>query len=349
MTLPQIDTQYLQRILVELLNTPSPVGDTERGIDLCSELLRDFPLELRVTRKGALVATWNGECDDEPRGVTAHVDTLGAVVKRIKPNGRLEMAQLGNFAWTAIENESVTIAASNGAKYRGAILVQNASHHLYESGHGPNDKSRTQRTMEVRIDATSSTRCETEALGIEVGDFIHFDTRTEISRGFVRSRFLDDKACLAALFAAIKAMSDVQLKPIQRTTFLIANYEEVGHGGASGFPSDLHEVLALDIAPLGDEQNADEHICALCARDDDGPYDIKMRRKLLALAKTHDIALKPDVYNYYCSDGDALWKAGADVRCSLIGPGVDATHGYERTHLDALVATAQMIVAYLTN
>ena len=345
-----IDTQYLQRVLLELLATPSPVGDTEAGIEKCRELICAFDgIDVRITRKGALVATLNGEKSDEPRGVTAHVDTLGAVVKRIKDNGRLEMAQLGNFAWTAVENESVTVAAANGEQYRGAILVQNASHHLYESGDGPNSKERTQRTMEVRIDATSSTRSETEALGIEVGDFIHFDTRTEIINGFVRSRFLDDKACLASLFAAIKAMSDAKLKPLQRTTFLIANYEEVGHGGASGFPDDLHEVLALDIAPLGDEQNADEHSCALCARDDDGPYDAKMRRKLTALARENKIAFKTDVFNYYCSDGDALWKAGADVRCSLIGPGVDATHGYERTHLDSLVATAQMIVAYLTS
>jgi putative aminopeptidase FrvX len=343
----QIDTQYLQRVLVDLLATPSPVGDTEAGITLCCELLEDFPLELHVTRKGALVATWSGQYHDEPRGVTAHIDTLGAVVKRIKPNGRLQLAQLGNFAWTAIENESVTVAAANGAKYRGAILVHNASHHLYESGDGPNSKERTQRTMEARIDARTSTQSETEQLGIEVGDFVHFDTRTEIANGFIRSRFLDDKACLAAMFAAIKAISDAGQDADSAHHVFSRQLRRSWAWRRKRFPSDLHEVLALDIAPLGDEQNADEYSCALCARDDDGPYDARMRRKLTSLAKQHDIPLKTDVFNYYCSDGDALWKAGADVRCSLIGPGVDATHGYERTHLDSLVATAQMIVAYL--
>ncbi len=350
MTLPQIDHDYLLSTLVDLLNTPSPVGDTEAGIEMCRELVCQFDgLDIRVTRKGALVATWPGQRDDGPRGVTAHVDTLGAVVKRIKPNGRLQLAQLGSYAWTAIENEGVTIVASSGAKYRGTIMVTNASHHLYESGDGPNAKERSQKTIEVRIDARSSTRSETEALGIEVGDFIYFDPRVEVVNGFIRSRHLDDKGCLAAMFAAMKTIYDSGQTPLQRTTFLVANYEEVGHGGASGFSKDLHEVLALDIAPLGDEQNADEFSCTLCARDDDGPYDVKMRRKLKALAQTHGIDFKTDVFNYYCSDGDALWKAGADVRCSLIGPGVDATHGYERTHMNALVATAQMIVAYLLN
>jgi putative aminopeptidase FrvX len=344
----QIDTQYLQRVLVDLLNTPSPVGDTEAGITLCCDILKEFPtLDLHVTRKGALIANWPGERSDAPRGVTAHIDTLGAVVKQIKPNGRLQLAQLGNYAWTAIENEGVTVVASSGAKYRGTVLVTNASHHLYSSGDGPNDKPRNERTVEVRLDARTSTRSEAQALGIEVGDFVLFDPRVEVVNGFIRSRHLDDKGCVAALFAALKAIHDADKVPAQRTTLLIANYEEVGHGGASGFPPDLHEVLALDIAPLGDEQNADEFSCALCARDDDGPYDMRMRRHLISLARQHDIALKTDVFNYYCSDGDALWKAGADVRCSLIGPGVDATHGYERTHMDALVATAQMIVAYL--
>ncbi len=348
MTLPSIDRDYLLSTLVHLLNTPSPVGDTEAGIELCRDIVCRFDgLDVRVTRKGALVATWDGTQNDQPRGVTAHIDTLGAVVKRIKPNGRLQMAQLGNWSWTSVENETVTVVASNGEKFRGSVMIENASHHLYESGEGPNAKPRNDKTIEVRLDARSSTRSETEKLGIEVGDFIYFDPRVEVVNGFIRSRHLDDKGCLAAMFAAIKAIYDAGKMPVQRTTFLIANYEEVGHGGASGFPEDLHEVLALDIAPLGDEQHSDEFSCTLCARDDDGPYDAKMRRKLKSLAQTHGIDLKTDVFAYYCSDGDALWKAGADVRCSLIGPGVDATHGYERTHIDSLVATAQMVVAYL--
>ena len=346
------DTIYLLDVLTRLLATPSPVGDTERGIALCREMLCEFdetlgPLSVVTTRKGALAVTVEGERHDTPRAVTAHVDTLGAVVKHIKETGRLQMAQLGNYSWTAIENEGVTVVNAQGQKFRGSVTIENASHHLYASGSGPNAKERTQSTVEIRLDARTQSAEDTKALGIQAGDFVHFDTRTEISDGFIRSRFLDDKACLASLFAALKLLADAGQKPAQRTTIVVTNYEEVGHGGAHGIPDEVQDVLALDIAPVGTRQNCDEYSCALCVRDDDGPYDAAMGRQLRALAAKNNIDLRPDVYNYYCSDGDALWKAGADVRVGLIGPGVDSTHGYERTHIDALDATTRLIAAWL--
>jgi putative aminopeptidase FrvX len=303
-------------------------------------------MDVSITRKGALVATWPGQSESAPRGVTAHIDTLGAVVKKLKATGRLRLSQLGNFPWTAIENEGVTIRTQSGTTFRGSAAIENASHHIH-SDRSVDEMSLNERSMEVRIDAKTSTRNQTRGLGIEVGDYIYFDPRLEINNNFVRSRHLDDKGCLASVFAAIKAICDSGEMPAQRTTIHVANYEEVGHGGASGFPSDIAEVLAIDIAPLGAGQNSNEYSCSLCVKDEDGPYDIKMGRKLRRLAQAHDIALQIDTYPKYCSDGDALWKAGADVRVALIGPGVDATHGYERTHLDALVATAQLIAAYL--
>jgi putative aminopeptidase FrvX len=346
------DTSYLLRTLRRLIETPSPVGETAAGIALCRELLCEFDdsfggLDVVTTRKGALAITIAGQRDDAPRAVTAHIDTLGAVVKQVKETGRLQLAQLGNFAWTAIENEGVTVVTASGQKFRGSVSIENASHHLYNSGEGPNAKERTQRTVEIRLDARTQSGGETRALGVNVGDFVHFDTRYEESNGFVRSRFIDDKGCLACVFAAVKMLADAGELPSQRTTIHIANYEEVGHGGASGIPEDVADVLAVDIAPVGTEQNCDEYSCALCVRDDDGPYDTTLGRELRALAIANNIDLRPDVYNYYCSDGDALWKAGGDMRVALIGPGVDSTHGYERTHTDALNATTQLIAAWL--
>lgn len=346
----QIDSEYLLSTLEQLVNTPSPVGDTERGVHLCRDILCKFePLQVRETRKGALVATWEGKSSDTPRGITAHIDTLGAVISGIKRSGRLRMAQLGNFPWTAIENESVTIRTFGGREYRGSVAISNASHHIHEDGEGVDDFSFDAKSMEVRIDARTQNAASTRELGIAVGDFISFDPRFEENNGFIRSRHLDDKGCLAAMFSAIKAVSDAGLTPSQRAYFLVANYEEVGHGGASGSPTDVDDVVALDIAPLGSGQNSDEYSCSLCVRDDDGPYDPHLSRTLRELALQHDIALRTDTYVKYCSDGDALWKAGADVRCALIGPGVDATHGYERTHIDALVATAHLIARYLVS
>lgn len=348
MAIPQINNEYLLDVLTQLVNTPSPVGDTENGIELCRELICKFDgLQVKTTRKGALVANWPGKNEDAPRGITAHVDTLGAVVKGIKPNGRLTLAQLGNYSWTAIENEGCTVHSESGASIRGTIMVSNASHHLYSSGNGPQELPRDDESMEVRLDARTTSTQDTRDLGIEVGDYVYFDPRLEINNGFVRSRHIDDKGCIACVLTAIKAIYDAGLTPAQRTTIHIANYEEVGHGGASGFPHDLAEVLAIDIGPVGMGHNSDEYSCSLCVRDEDGPYDLKMGRKLRRLAREYDIALKPDTFIHYCSDGDALWKAGADVRCALIGPGVDATHGYERTHMDALIATTQLIIAYL--
>lgn len=348
MMLPQLDLAYLRETLTRLLLTPSPVGDTERGTELCRELVCAFdPQSAHVTRKGAFVAMFEGELRSAPRAVTAHIDTLGAVVKAIKPNGRLKMATLGGISWSTVENEGATLRTESGREWRGTIMVSNASHHLYTDANGSQKLPRDGETMELRIDARTTSEAETRALGIEIGDFIALDTRPEWNEGFIRARFLDDKACVAALFTALKALQDAGLKPKQRVYIHIPNYEEVGHGGASGIPSDVHDVLSLDIAPIGSGQNSTEFHCTLCARDADGPYDRGMRRQLLQLAKSHDIALKIDTFPEYCSDGDALWKAGGDVRVALIGPGTDATHGYERTHTEALIATTQMVLAFL--
>lgn len=343
---PSLDLDYLRSTLTHLLQTPSPVGFTERGSDLCVSLLCQFAdLEVAVGRKGIVTAQWRGQNSDAPRAVTAHIDTLGAVVKRIKPNGRLQISKLGGFSWNTMENETVTLFTDDGTEFRGAILLANASHHLYSSGNG--QVPRDAEHMELRLDAPAHNGDELKQLGVNVGDFIAFDARPEWNYDWIRSRFLDDKALVACLMTAIKSLHDAGLKPAQNTTIHIPNYEEVGHGGATEISDAVHEVLVLDIAIVGEGQNSSERSCTLCARDADGPYDIKMRRRLKRLAREFEIDLVVDTFPEYCSDGDALWKAGADARVALIGPGVDATHGVERTHLEALVATTKMVVAYL--
>ncbi len=346
--LPPLDLNYLQATLTQLLLTPSPVGDTARGSALCVDLLCSLgDLQVETTRKGVVVARWKGQNSDAPRAVTAHIDTLGVLVKGIKESGRLKLSLLGNYSWNSVENEGVTLVNEAGESFRGIIQVSNPSHHLYESGHGNQEVPRTDETIELRLDARVSTAEEVRELGIEVGDFVYLDPRPEWNNGYIRSRHLDDKALVACLLTATKAIFDAGLVPTQDTALHIANYEEVGHGGASGIPKETAQVLALDVAPTGMGQNGDEFSCTLAIKDSDGPYDATMRRQLRALAKTHEIALKPDIFPEYCSDGDALWKAGGDVQVALIGPGVDGTHSQERTHLDALQATTQMIVAWL--
>ena len=341
-----IDVDALLEFLVGLLEVPSPTGFHEQAIAYCKTAFSELPLDLTRTRKGALVGTWQGARDDAPRGLTAHIDTLGAMVCEVKSNGRLKLTQLGGWAWGSVEGEGVTIYTHDGRAYRGTIIPCKASVHIY--GSDAREFKRDENGYEVRIDARTTSADETRALGIEVGDFVVFDPRVEVSdTGFIRSRHLDDKAGVACVYAAVKALADAGLQPAQRTTIHISHYEEVGHGGASGFPPDLAELLTVDMAAAGGSQNSDEFSVGICVKDAGGPYHIEMKRRLVALAEKASIPYKLDIYPYYGSDGEALWRAGADVIVGLIGPGVDASHHYERTHIDSLVASARLIAEYL--
>lgn len=347
---PNIDVDKMVDFLVGLLNTPSPTGDTGRAVAYVRQAFANAfssaGLNMQVTPKGILVGTWPGEHNDAPRALTAHVDTLGAMVQEIKDNGRLRLTQLGGWSWTSVEGEGVTIFASNGREYRGAILPTAASVHAYTSKerNAPRDADNT----EVRIDARTASAKETRALGIRVGDVIAFDPRIEVlDNGFIRSRHLDDKAGVAVIFGALCALVEAGLRPQQDTTIHVSNYEEVGHGAAAAMPPDLAELLAVDMAVVANKQESDEFSVTICAKDTAGPYHMAMRRELEALAEKHGLQYRTDIYPYYGSDGEAYWRAGGDVRVALIGPGVDASHHYERTHRDALENSAKLIAAYL--
>ena len=201
--------------------------------------------------------------------------------------------------------------------------------------------------MERRHDAVTTSPEETRGLGIEVGDFVAFDPRVEVAGGFVRSRHLDDKACVACILAAVKGLVGAGLQPAQDLYLLISNYEEVGHGAAAGISPQVGELLTVDMAAVGDGQASDEFHTTLCVKDSGGPYHHGLSQRLRDLADEHAIPYRVDIYPYYGSDGEAFWRAGGDVAVALIGPGVDASHNYERTHLDALLATTRWLMAYL--
>ncbi len=343
--LPTIDQPYVQETLTSLLQIPSPTGMTEAIIERVSAYLADLDLSGQISPKGTLTATWAGRDETQPRALTAHVDTLGAMVKEIKESGRLLLTQIGGYAWNSIEGEGCTIYSTK-RPLRGSILLDQASSHLY--GEAVPKRERSQSTMEVRLDEHTTSEAQTLALGVSVGDFVAFDPRLETGpAGFIRSRHLDDKAGVACILGAVKALRDAGLTPAQTTTIHISNYEEVGHGAATGFPDDLYELIAVDMAVVGEGQQSDEHHVTLCAKDRGGPYHHGFNQQLRALAQTHEIPYKIDVYPFYGSDGEAYWRAGGDVRVALIGPGVDASHNYERTHLDALIATINLLSAYL--
>ena len=341
-----IDLDDLTAFLTGLLNIPSPTGYTQQAMAYVEAALAPLPVSLRRTPKGALVAEWAGTRQDAPRALTAHVDTLGAMVKEIKDSGRLRLTKIGGFAWNTVEGEGCTILTASGRSVRGTLLIAKASSHVH--GAETSEMKRDDANMEVRLDERTTNVEQTRALGIQVGDYVAFDPRVEAGpAGFIRSRHLDGKASVAAIVGAVRAMAAAGLQPTQRTTLLFTNYEEVGHGAAAGIPADVVELLAVDMAAIGQGQESDEFNVTICAKDSAGPYDYELRRRLAQLADEAGIPYKLDIYPFYGSDGEAFWRAGGDVRVGLVGPGVEASHNYERTHVDALERTAQLLIEYM--
>jgi putative aminopeptidase FrvX len=346
MSLPNIDNEYFFDFLVKLLNIASPTGFAEPAIDFVEKELSQFKqLQMTRTRKGGLVVKWEVKNELPPVALTAHVDTLGAVVKEIKSNGRLKLSRIGGLQWPTVETEGVWIITSKGEKIRGSVLIDTASGHIY--GGAGSETPRSDDHMEVRLDVRTSSEKETRGLGINIGDCVAFDPRVEVTNGFIRSRFLDDKACVANIVAAIKALADAGQVPARTAYFLISNYEEVGHGASTGIPPEVVELVTVDMAVVGVGQESDEFHATLCIKDSGGVYHEGLNKKLRELAEQHGIPYKTDVYPYYGSDGEAFWRAGGDVALSLIGPGIDASHNYERAHTDGLNATTHWILAYL--
>lgn len=343
-----IPTGRMVDFLVQLLNTPSPTGYHAEAAAVVADAFADLAiagLDIQHTGKGALLLRWPGEQDTAPRGLTAHLDTLGLMVKEIKGTGRLKVTQLGGFMWQAVEFEGVTIQSHDGQRHRGTVVPVKASVHVHRDARS---MERSDETMEIRIDARTSSVDDTRALGIEVGDFVFLDPRVEVTDGgFIRSRHLDDKAGIAAIYGAFAALAGAVTRPAQTVTALIANYEEVGHGGADGLPPDLYELVAIDMAAVGSGQNSDEFSVGICVKDAGGPYHVDLTRKLRTLADEADIPYKLDIYPYYASDGTAYWRAGGAAQVALVGPGVDASHAYERTHTESLEHTAALLARYL--
>lgn len=337
--------QYLNE-LNDLLNIKSPTGHTEEAIQYAEAVFKEIGIPTRRTNKNALIATILGEDDDNHVTLSAHVDTLGALVKEITPTGRLRLTQLGGYAWPTIEGEHVTVETLNGKFYTGTVLTNKASSHVH--GVETTSNPRNEKTLEVRIDEKVFTKNDVLELGIRVGDYVHLDPRTTFTdSGFIKSRHLDDKACVVSLFEIARFFTNTKTKPRHTTNLFISNYEEVGHGASAAIPEKTREFIAIDMAAPGEGQESDEYSVTICAKDSSGPYDYELRKRLVKLAEDHQIPFKLDIYPFYGSDGSASLRAGHDIRVALIGPGVDSSHSYERTHKEAIDATTKLCIAYL--
>jgi putative aminopeptidase FrvX len=333
-------------VIEELVKIPSPSGNTGEVIAFVERYLSQFDISVKRNHKGALIATLPGKDNKKHRMLTAHVDTLGAMVKEIKPSGRLKLTPIGGFRLNAIEGEYCTIHTSSGGKvFNGTILMHQTSVHVYKDA---GKAERNVENIEVRIDEKVTSAEEVKELGIEVGDFISFDPRVQVlGNGFIKSRHLDDKASVGILLELIKSISAEKIELPYTTHFLISNNEEIGYGGNSNIPPETVEYLAVDMGAIGDGQTTDEYTVSICVKDASGPYHLGLRQHLIQLAKANNVAYKLDIYPYYNSDASAAIRAGHDIIHGLVGPGIDSSHAYERTHKSSIKETSTLLWHYI--
>ena len=332
--------------LKKLTSIPSPTGFTREVADYLVEELERLGYSPIRTNKGGVNVIVKGKDGNKHRVVTAHVDTLGAMVRAVKADGRLKMAKIGGYPWNMIEGENCLVhVASTGKTVSGTILIHQTSTHVYKDA---GTAERTEDNMEVRLDAKVRNEKETRGLGIDVGDFISFDPRTIITEtGFIKSRFLDDKVSAAILLDLLRKYKEENIELPQTTHFMFSVFEEVGHGANSNLPKEAVEYLAVDMGAMGDDQQTDEYTVSICVKDASGPYNYEFRNHLVQLAKDNDIQYKLDIYPYYGSDASAAMRAGAEVKHALLGAGIESSHSYERTHIDSVEQTQKMVDVYL--
>ena len=343
--LPEPDLAYLRQVLLEMLAIPSPTGFTDTLVRYVAERLDELNIPYELTRRGTVRATLKGRLNSPDRAISAHLDTIGASVREIKDNGRLSLAPVGCWSSRFAEGSRVSLFTDNGV-IRGSVLPLLASGHAFNTEVDQLPVSWDH--IELRLDVLADSRQAVETLGVRIGDIVAFDPLPEFSEsGHLSARHLDDKAGVAALLTALKAVmeSGVELPIDCHPLFTIT--EEIGSGSAAALPWDVSEFVGVDIAPVAPGQNSSEHAVTVAMQDSGGPYDYHLSRHLLRLAEQQDIPVRRDLFRYYHSDAQSAIAAGHDIRTALLAFGCDATHGYERTHRDSLVALTRLLAAYI--
>ncbi|KFX58393.1 M42 family metallopeptidase [Clostridium botulinum] len=340
-----IDKEYILKTAKEILEFNSPTGFCFDIMKKIEEIAKGFGYKFETTRKGCGIITVKGESDEEVIGLSAHVDTLGAMVRSITSDGKLKFTLLGGPIVPTLDGEYCIIRTREGKLYNGTFLSTSPAAHVFEDS---SSKTREPKNMEIRIDEVVKSKEDVEKLGICAGDFVFIDPKTTITEsGFIKSRFIDDKGSVSCLMGLLELFNREKITPKFTTKIFISVYEEVGHG-SSYIPKDITEMIAVDMGCIGDDLNCTEYDVSICAKDSGGPYDYNMTTKLVNLAKENHINYAVDIYPMYGSDVGAALRGGNDIRGALIGPGVHASHGMERTHYNAFENTIKLLHLYLT-
>lgn len=340
-----IDMEYLVNSLAEMLAIPSPAGYTDSIVHYMADTLDHLEIEYELTRRGAIRATIPGKVSSPDRAVVAHLDTLGAMVKNLKPNGRLEIVPIGYWSSRFAEGLRVTIFKDKGSS-RGTILPLKASGHTFNKE--IDEQPVTWDNVEIRVDEYVQTREDLIEAGFNVGDFVACDPGLEITaNGFINSRYLDNKAGVAALLAAAKALKESGQQLAVDCHLLFTISEEVGSGASAILHGDVSEMVSIDNATPAPGQNSSDFGVTIAIKDSSGPFDFHLTKKLLALCETHHIDHARDIFKYYRCDAASAIEAGNDLRTALICFAADGSHGYERSHKSSLEALSTLIYHYI--
>ena len=328
-----------------LLAIDSPSGFTARAAAWVKEAFESLGFEAIITTKGGVLVDLGGTDAADGLLLEAHADTLGAMVAQIKGSGALKLTALGGMRPENAETENVRIYTRDGKVYEGTCQLCNASVHV-NGDYG--SAKRSWDTVEILLDEDVSSADDTRKLGIEVGDIVCFDPRTKrTASGYLKSRFLDDKLSVGVLLGFARYLADNRLVPARRVWAHITVYEEVGHGGCASVPAGVTEAISVDMGCVGDGLGCTEKKVSICAKDSGGPYSYEVVGKLIAAARKTEADYAVDVYPHYGSDVEATLSAGYDIRHGLIGPGVYASHGYERSHIEGVLNTLKVLCGYL--
>ncbi len=326
-----------------LCEIPSPTGFTAGAEKHLMDTLIQMGYQPMHTPKGTVVCHLGGE--GSPLLLSAHVDTLGGMVRSIKSSGRLRYTKIGGYTDNTIENENCLIHTRSGKTYSGTVQTTKASTHVYGD---TADMKRSDETLEIVLDEIVRSAGDVKALGIETGDYISWDARTVITEsGYIKSRHLDDKASTGILLALARLAKDGEMTLSRSVHLMFTVYEEVGHGASSYLPKDIKDMIAVDMGCVGDDLNCDETMVSICAKDSAGPYNYELTNELIALAKEKDLSFAVDIYPRYSSDTATALHAGLEARHALVGPGVFASHGYERTHKQGVENTLKLLAAFV--
>lgn len=334
---------FVIQALEKLVNIPSPSGYTREVMSYVEKTAKELGYDSYYTNRGGLIITVPGQ-KEETIGLSAHVDTLGAMVRSIGSDGTLNFTSVGGFTMQSIEGHYCKIHTREGKVYEGTILCKSPSVHCQDDAR---TRERSEDSMMVRIDEVVKTKEDVIALGIQSGDYISFDANFRYtSSGFIKSRHLDDKASVAVLLGLLKLLKQEGKQPVCTLNILISNYEEVGFG-ASYLPESIKEFVAVDMGVIGGDLNGNEYAVSICAKDSSGPYDYDLTNRLIRLAKESQVNYVVDIFPHYGSDVSAALRGGNNIRGGLIGQGIHASHGLERTHESALMGTVTLLQAYV--